>query len=137
MRIPASNGTPQEVERTKKPCRKCDVWDKRAGGMAVPQPFACLVCLKLHSSKALKHANFGRSSDLLLFWGVLPIPCGTVELSLAQKLFGGAYSSGSVQDLHLIPFFIPPPKVWKRNTKIGDKLTQNIWICSSAPDIFL
>jgi hypothetical protein len=28
-------------------------------------------------------------------------------VSVAQKLFTGAYSSGSVQDFHLIPYFIP------------------------------
>jgi hypothetical protein len=43
---------------------------------------------------------------------------------LLFKDFGGAYSSGSVQDLHLIPFSIHIPN-GNSITKIPDKVTYN------------
>ena len=69
----------------------------------------CILNKKLHSSNSnpgkFQEFNFGRSSDLLHFPNALPIPPKRNSgFEYCRKTFGGAYSSGSVQDLHLIPF---------------------------------
>lgn len=60
--------------------------------------------LLLYSPKALKLCCLGRSSDLSLF-ECLPIRRADSGLRIFKD-FGRTYSSGSVQDLHLIPIFI-------------------------------
>ena len=69
----------------------------------------CILNKKLHSSNSnpgkFQEFNFGRSSDLLHFPNALPIsPKRDSGFEYCRKTSGGAYSSGSVQDLHLIPF---------------------------------
>ena len=69
----------------------------------------CILNKKLHSSNSnpgkFQEFNFGRSSDLLHFPNALPIPPKRNSgFEYCRKTFGGAYSSGSVQDFHLIPF---------------------------------
>lgn len=90
----------------------------------------CILNKKLHSSNSnpgkFQEFNFGRSSDLLHFPNALPIPPKRNSgFEYCRKTFGGAYSSGSVQDLHLIPFSPLFPQNRKSDTKIsGDKDTQ-------------
>ena len=90
----------------------------------------CILNKKLHSSNSnpgkFQEFNFGRSSDLLHFPNALPIPPKRNSgFEYCRKTFGGAYSSGSVQDLHLIPFSPLFPSNRKSDTKIsGDKDTQ-------------
>lgn len=64
----------------------------------------CILNKKLHSSNSnpgkFQEFNFGRSSDLLHFPNALPIPPKRNSgFEYCRKTFGGAYSSGSVQDL--------------------------------------
>ena len=65
----------------------------------------CILTAALSSKATVDDFTFCRSSDLLHFPDALPIPPKRNSgFEYCRKTFGGAYSSGSVQDLHLIPF---------------------------------
>lgn len=72
---------------------------------------------RLISPKALKRSGLGRSSDLS-FFECLPAPIRAVACRVFKGL-GRIYSSGSVQESHLIPFSSHPPiesgEAWNRN----------------------
>jgi len=71
----------------------------------------------------------GRSSDLLPCLNAFPSRfIGTVAIEVFVQHVSGAYSSGSVQDLHLIPFssFISKPYEMN-NTKIQGKDRLFFW----------
>jgi len=65
---------------------------------------------KLYSSKALKIICAGRSPDLSPFWTAFPHPSRDTVAFRIVKTLHRTYSSGSVQDLHLIPSSSNIPK---------------------------
>lgn len=65
---------------------------------------------KLYSSKALKILCAGRSPDLSPFWTAFPHPGKDTVAFRIVKTLHRTYSSGSVQDLHLIPSSSNMPK---------------------------
>ena len=90
------------------------------------------VVLKLYSPKAIEYYYYsGRFSDLLILCAPFPYRLRRYSgLWVLHKDFDWAYSSGSVQDLHLIPFSPHISKqcweVWHQNsvTKVGIILTK-------------
>ena len=71
--------------------------------------------------KAQKLYRLGRSSDLSFFECLPILFLRTVACGILKDI-ERTYSSGSVQDLHLIPFSSRFPLMeWKMRTKIGSK----------------
>ena len=64
-----------------------------------------LLVSKLYFPKAIKtYIVSGRSSDLLPCLNAFPFRSDGIVAKVVVQHVSGAYSSGSVQDLHLIPF---------------------------------
>jgi hypothetical protein len=81
-----------------------------------------LVCLKPYSSKALNHTDLAGLLTYSFFRGCLPVfRAGRQWRGYCPEGCGGAYSSGSVQDFHLIPFSSFPADAGEKTPKPGQK----------------
>jgi hypothetical protein len=76
---------------------------------------SCHVCRKLHSSKALNQMILAGLLTYSIFGTSFPFLFAEQWFACCSKDFGGAYSSGSVQDSHLIPFSSFPANAEKRH----------------------
>jgi hypothetical protein len=82
------------------------------------------IYFQLYFHESFNFVFIGRFSDLLPFYAAFPILFSGKSL---QKTLHRAYSSGSVQDLHLIPFSLLirtnkiAPKRGKGTKKVNEK----------------
>jgi hypothetical protein len=91
-------------------------------GIRIAKPFTCLVCLKLYSSKALNRITLAG----LLTYSILETPFPFLAkqwFEYGSTTFGGAYSSESVQDSHLIPFSMRRPQGRRHHQNAGQRYT--------------
>jgi hypothetical protein len=93
--------------------------DKHAG-TGIPKSSACFVCLKLYSSKALNCITLAGLLTCSIFETPFPF-LAKQWFEYGSKTFGGAYSSGSVQDSHLIPFSMRCPQGQQHHQNVGQR----------------